>query len=150
MQFRNCLIGSIALAGCLSAQVTSRLTGSVIDPTGAVVPGATVEVFLPGGAKPLLTATTTGDGLFAFTGVSANTYDVVVSVAGFRKHTDRGVVLTAGVETALPAIKLEVGSTTDTVEVKESAAIVQTTNSEVAQNMSRAQIKELRFSTAAH
>ena len=92
-----------------------------------------MDVYLPGGAKPLLTAAATGDGLFAFTGVGAGTYDVVVSAPGFRKHTDRGVVLTAGVETALPAIKLEVGSLTDTVEVTETATIVQTTNAEVAQ-----------------
>ena len=102
-----------------------------------------MEVYLPGGAKPLLTTPATSDGLFAFTGVGAGTYDVVVSAPGFRKHTDRGVVLTAGVETALPAIKLEVGSLTDTVEVTESATIVQTTNSEVASNMSRSQIKDL-------
>jgi hypothetical protein len=100
-------------------------------------------VFLPGGAKPLLTTAATSDGLFAFSGVSAGTYDVVVSAAGFRKSTNRGVVLTAGAETALPAIKLEIGSTTESVEVTESATIVQTTNAEVAQNMSRAQIKDL-------
>ena len=86
-----------------------------------------VEVYLPGGAKPLLTAPATSDGLFVFTGVGAGTYDVVVSAPGFRKHTDRGVVLTAGEETAPLAIKLEVGSLTDTVEVTESATIVQTT-----------------------
>src|SRR6266566_1275311 len=53
MRFRNCFIGALALASCLSAQVTSRLTGSVIDPSGSVVPGAVVEVYLPGGANPL-------------------------------------------------------------------------------------------------
>jgi len=143
MRFPHCLIGALAFASCLSAQVTARLTGSVIDPSGSSVPNAQVEVFMPGGAKPLLTAVATGDGLFAFTGVSAGTYDVTVSAPGFRKHTDRGVILTAGVETALSAIKLEVGSTTDTVEVSESAAVVQTTNAEVASSMSRAQIKDL-------
>ena len=142
MRFQKCLIGVLALANCLSAQITSRLTGAVVDPTGSAVPAAVVEVYLPGGTKPLLTAPATGDGLFAFTGVGAGTYDVVVSAPGFRKHTDRGVVLTAGEETPL-AIKLEVGSATDSVEVTESATIVQTTNSEVASNMSRSQIKDL-------
>jgi hypothetical protein len=140
--FQNCLIGALVFASCLFAQITSRLTGAIVDPTGASVPGAVVEVYLPGGAKPLLTAPATGDGLFAFTGVGAGIYDVVVSAPGFRKHADRGVVLTAGEETPL-AIKLEVGSATDSVEVTESATIVQTTNSEVASNMSRSQIKDL-------
>jgi hypothetical protein len=140
---RSSIVCALVFTGCLSAQVTSRLTGSVLDPAGAAVPSAVVDVFLPGGAKPLLSSVATGDGIFAFTGVNAGTYDVVVSAPGFRKHTERGVVLTAGVETALPAIKLEIGSTTDTVEVNESATIVQTTNAEVAQNMSRSQIKDL-------
>jgi hypothetical protein len=134
---------ALALAGCLSAQVTARLTGSVIDQSGSAVPAAVVDVYLPGGAKPLLSMPTTADGLFAFSGVAASTYDVVVSAPGFRKHTDRGVVLTAGLETALPAIKLEVGAVTDTVEVNDTAAIVQTTNAEVGVNFSRAQLKDL-------
>jgi hypothetical protein len=66
----------------------------------------------------------------------------VATAPGFRKHTDRGVVLTAGITTPLP-IKLEVGAVTDTVEVTDSATVVQTTNAEVAMNMSRTQIKDL-------
>ena len=132
MRFRNSVLAALVFASCLSAQVTSRLTGSIVDPSGSAVPAAAVDIFLPGGAKPLLSSVTTGDGLFAFTGVSAGIYDVVVSAPGFRKSTNRGVVLTAGVETSLPVIKLEVGSLTDTVEVTESATIVQTTNAEVA------------------
>ena len=143
MRFRAYVIGVLAFAGCLSAQVTSRLTGSVTDPTGAAVPSAMVEVYLPGGVKPLLSVNVTSDGLFAFTGVAAGTYDVVVSAAGFRKHSDRGVVLIAGAETAMPAIKMEVGSVSETVEVSDTASIVQTTNAEVALNLSRTQIKDL-------
>jgi hypothetical protein len=114
----------------------------VVDPSGAVVAGATVDVLLQGGTKPLLSMPTTSDGLFVFTGVPAGNYDVVVTAPGFRKHTDRGVVLTAGIPTPL-TVKLEVGAVTDTVEVTDSATVVQTTNAEVALNMSRTQIKDL-------
>ena len=143
MRFRSSVLAALVFASCLSAQVTSRLTGSIADPSGAAVPNAAVDVFLPGGAKPLLSALTTGDGLFAFTGVAAGAYDVIISAPGFRKSTNRGVVLTAGLETSLPVIKLEVGSLTDTVEVTESATTVQTTNAEVASSMSRSQLKDL-------
>jgi hypothetical protein len=141
MKFRFCLIAS--LVTCLSAQVTSRLTGSVVDPSGSAIPAALVEVYLPGGAKPLLTMPTTGDGLFAFTGVNAGEYDVVVTAPGFRKATQRGVKLDAGTETAMPVIKLEVGATTESVEVKEAALTIQTTNAEVSQSLVRAQLKDL-------
>ena len=66
-------------AGTSSAQVAARLSGSVEDPTGLPVPGATVDVLLPGGAKPILTATTTAEGIFAFIAVPPSTYNLVVS-----------------------------------------------------------------------
>src|SRR5712671_5764529 len=109
--------GAISLALLLIcpafAQVTARLSGSVVDQTGSAVPVATVDVYLPGGAKPILTMNTTAEGLFNFAGVPAGTYDVVITATGFRKHTERGVVLTAASETGMPAIKLEIGSVTD-------------------------------------
>src|SRR5215467_6815387 len=133
----------IAVTLSLPAQVTSRLTGSVVDPTGAAVAGAIVDVQLQGGTKPVASMPTTSDGLFAFTGVAPGTYDVIVTSAGFRKHTDRNVLLTAGAETAMPVIKLEVGSVTESVEVTESTTIVQTTNAEVSVNFNRVQMKDL-------
>ena len=69
MRFRHFIVAALALAGCLFAQVTARLTGSVTDPSGAVVPGAMVEVYLPGGEKPVVSMPATSDGLFSFTGV---------------------------------------------------------------------------------
>src|SRR5690242_6526571 len=141
--FRNFLFVSAFCVFTLTAQVTSRLSGTVVDQTGAAVPAATVDVLLPDGAKPILTTTTTTEGIFAFAGIPAGTYDVAIMAAGFRKSTQRNVVLTAAAETSLPAVRLEVGSTTDTVEVKENALAVQTANAEVSLNISRVQIQDL-------
>jgi hypothetical protein len=133
----------LVFAGLLAAQITSRLTGSVVDTSGLAVPGATVDVFLPGGKQPILSTVTTAEGLFAFTEVSAGTYDVLVSFKGFKKSTERGVVLVAGTEMSLPAVHLEVGNVTDVVEVKETALTVQTTTDEIASTISRSQIQDL-------
>jgi len=89
---------TLVLVSSAAAQVTARLSGSVVDQTGSAVPAATVDVFLPGGAKPILTSNTTQDGLFAFAGIPAGTYDVVITANGFRKHSERGVVLSAATE----------------------------------------------------
>ncbi len=132
----------MASAGILSAQ-TARLSGTVIDQTGAAVPNAVVNVLLPGGAKPILTEKTTADGLFAFTAVASGTYDVEVTAQGFRKHNERGVILTVGQETSLPGIRLEVGSTSETIEVNENKLAVQTSNAELTTSVSREQIKDL-------
>src|SRR5256885_16441562 len=96
------LVLGCAFAAIASAQITARLSGSIVDPSGAVVPGATVDVLLPGGAKPILSQTTTAEGLFAFTAVPAGTYDLSITAAGFRKYAERKIVLSAGAETAPP------------------------------------------------
>lgn len=133
----------LAFAGLSSAQVAARLSGSVVDPTGLVVSGAAVEVFLPAGAKPILSGTTTAEGLFSFIAVPPGTYRVVVTATGFRKATQDNVILEAGAEKSLAPIRLEVGATTETVEVKGSAETIQTTNAEIVTNVSKQQVKDL-------
>ncbi|HXS95675.1 MAG TPA: TonB-dependent receptor [Candidatus Limnocylindrales bacterium] len=133
---------ALALSCAAIAQVNARLTGSVVDPSGAAVPGASVEVFLPGGAKPIQSMSTTADGIFAFTSVPAGQYDVSVTANGFRKAVQRGVTLQAGEETPI-SVKLEVGGTTEVVEVNASTEVVQTTNSEIATNVNRTQVRDL-------
>src|SRR5262245_50923192 len=138
---------SVFLALCLGVslfgQVTARLSGAIVDQTGSAVPSATVDVLLPGGSKPILTMASTPEGIFSFTVIPTGSYDVLITANGFRKFTQRGVVLTPATETAIPSIKLEVGSVTDVVEVKENALTIQTSNSEVASNISRQQIQDL-------
>ncbi len=133
----------MAWAGAASAQVTGRLSGSVSDPSGAAVPGAVVQLLLPDGAQPVLTAATTTEGLFSMIGVPPGAYQVVVEATGFRKHTERGVVIRPGQETPLAAIKLEIGGVAEIVEVSASAVLLQTTNAEVSLSFTREQLKQL-------
>lgn len=146
MRLQRILVSSALLClmfGTLHAQVAGRMSGSIVDPSGAALPGAKLDVMLPGGTRPVLSAETTADGLFNLIGVPAGTYELVVTAQGFRKFTQRDVVITPGNETSLAAIKLEVGGVTDTVEVQGNADQVQTTNSEVSTNFTRTQLQEL-------
>ncbi len=136
-------VATLASTLWLQAQVTSRLSGSIVDPSSSAVPSATVDLLLPGGTKPIMTTISTTDGLFAFTGVPAGTYDVAITMKGFRKYTEHGVVLAAGTEVALPVIRLEIGSTGEVVEVTETKQEVQTTNAEIATSVTRSQVKDL-------
>jgi hypothetical protein len=147
MRFRTMVAIAVLLACSLSgplwAQATGRLSGLVEDATKAVIPGATVSLVISGGTEPVLTAVTTDSGLFRMIGVPAGTYDVIIEATGFRKLTHRGVVVTPGQETAMNAIKMEVGGTSETVEVVASALAVQTTTAEIAVTITNSQVQAL-------
>ena len=89
----------------------------MVDQTGAAIPGATVNVYIPGGKEPVLSATTNEAGLFSFVAIRPDTYDVSVESKGFTKAMLRQVKVAPIQETGLAPIKLEVQSATTSVEV---------------------------------
>ena len=126
-----------------SAQFSGRVTGSVMDATGAVVPNADVELYLAGGKRALLITQTSGDGLFNFIGVRPAYYDLTVQSKGFLKTTLRGISVDPARETSIPPIRLEVAATTQTVEVNAEAQGVDAASAEVAETISTEQIRNL-------
>jgi Carboxypeptidase regulatory-like domain/TonB dependent receptor-like, beta-barrel len=131
------------LAGSAPAQVTGRLTGSVSDSTGAAIPGAVVDLLLAGGSKPVLTTVTTPEGLFSFTNVRPESYDLSVSSQGFLKYSLRGVKIDPARETSLPKIQLELATVTQSVDVTADVQTVQTSNAEVATTVTNEQVRRL-------
>jgi hypothetical protein len=125
------------------AQFSGRVTGAVVDSSGAAVPGATVDLILTGGKKALLSATTSADGLYHFIGVRPADYDVTVQAKGFVTATVRGVAVDAAREVSLAVIKLAVASVSTTVEVAAEGENVQTTTAEVTGTVSMEEIRSL-------
>jgi len=132
-----------ALAGTLSGQVTGRATGSVLDPSGSAVPDAAVNLLLPGGSRPVLTAVTTSEGLFHLTGVPPGFYDLVVEARGFSKYVLRGIKVEPGRETALLPARLTIPPVAEVVKVTTSAESVQTENPEVSTTVTSEQVRKL-------
>ena len=120
------------MAGSCLAQVTGRISGSVTDSSGAAIPNATVNLLLPGGAKPVLATVTTPEGLFSFTNVRPIAYDLTVESKGFLKYTLRGLKVDPARETSLPRVQLELAAVTQSVDVTADVQTVQTSNAEVA------------------
>lgn len=131
------------LAGVVSAQVSGRLSGTVVDATGAVVPDAEVQLFLPGGKAAVLEGSTTKEGIFSFIGVRPGTYQVRVDAKGFVSASLPGVAIDPIQETSLPPIRLEVASVTQSVEVTATAQGVQTSNAEISSTISTTQVNKL-------
>ena len=120
---RNWRIGAAVLAvlSCLfgahmsSAQSSGTIEGTVKDPSGAAVGGATVEIsYAVSGYQR--TATTSSDGSFRFTNIPFNTYHMVISASGFASAT-QDVDVRSGVPVSVSiGLKLGTASTSVTVE----------------------------------
>jgi hypothetical protein len=133
----------VLLSGSCFAQVTGRIAGSVTDSSGAAVPDAVVNLLLAGGAKPVLTTVTTPEGLYSFTNVRPESYDMSVDAKGFLKYTLRGVRVDPARETSLPKVQLELSAVKQSVDVTADVQTVQTSNAEVATTVTNEQVRRL-------
>src|SRR6185369_4213137 len=133
----------VLLSGSCFAQVTGRIAGSVTDSSGAAVPDAVVNLLLAGGAKPVLTTVTTPEGLYSFTNVRPESYDMSVEAKGFLKYTLRGVRVDPARETSLPKVQLELSAVKQSVDVTADVQTVQTSNAEVATTVTNEQVRRL-------
>src|SRR5579872_4896624 len=99
----RCIFALVSLCCFSSAvygQFSGRVTGTVVDATGAVVPGADVQLSLNGGSKALLTTKTSTDGIYHFIGVRPSYYDLTVEAKGFVKTTLRNISVDPAIETS--------------------------------------------------
>ncbi len=108
----------VAIGGSLNmlqAQgLTGQISGTVTDSGGGVLPGATVVIKNAG--TNLTRETVTGaDGAFLFPDLLAGTYDITVTVAGFKTYEQSGIRLASTERVGLRAIALEVGGVSETV-----------------------------------
>src|SRR5215207_8111440 len=106
----------LVLGAAASAQTTlGRLVGSVLDGSGAVLPGATVT--LTNQQTNQLQTVTTGDtGAFVFPQVPVGTYKVQITLEGFKSRSYTDLIVNVGQEYSLTA-KLELGTISETVTV---------------------------------
>src|SRR5262245_24819841 len=89
------LFMAFALANAGYAQrTTATFAGIVLDPTGAVLPGVSVELTNEG-TSAVTTQVTTETGEFLFNFVPAGTYTLKISLPGFKTYDSRGVPLGA-------------------------------------------------------
>lgn len=144
-RFRSfALISAVFVAAfALEAQVTSTVTGSVIDPSGAAVPEATISLRIAGTATAAFTTKTNASGVFTIVSVTPNTYDLIVEAGGFLTSIVNGLEVSPGRTIDTAAVKLTIGGTAQTVEVTEAINTVQTTSSEVSTTITKSQIQEL-------
>ena len=109
--------------------LSGQIGGSLIDGSNGAIPGATVTVR---NTATAVTRETVSDaqGLYVFTNLVAGTYDLQVTLTGFRTYAQKGLVLTATERLAVPPITLEAGGVEEVVTVEASALRAQTQSGE--------------------
>ena len=126
--FLHAFLLLLAAACAAFAQGTaSRVTGTVTDPAGAVVEGATVSL-TNDGTGVTFTTTTTDAGTYVFDSVQVGLYTVAVEMQGFKKFVSSGNQVNVN-QPATVDVALEVGGLADVVTVEASAERVQTSSS---------------------
>ena len=111
---------ALGVMGVASAQeTTGTITGRIVDAQGLAVPGVSVTVTGPQGAR---TVTTDADGRFNAPLLIPGTYTVRAELAGFRAAEARNVNVVLG-STTTANLSLQVGAVTETVEVTAAATV---------------------------
>src|SRR5438270_4608923 len=114
----------LAAAGLWAQGVEATLKGRVTDSSGAVVPGAKVDVRNTG--TNLVTSTVTDSaGQYTVPFLQPGTYAVTMEAAGFKKVVREGVSLTVGGTVALD-MTLEVGAVTEQLTIVGDALVLET------------------------
>ena len=136
---------SLVLAASTFGQTQATaadLSGTVTDPNGAVVAGATVTA-RNSDTGITRSVTSDGDGHYAIVGLPPGQYDVSAEAATFKKVVISGVRLTVG-QAAELTIKLELGATNVTVNVSaDDVQLVEPTRSSVANTIDQQRIQNL-------
>ncbi len=113
------LPAGVGILGAQTSLTNGNVTGTVTDPTGAAVPGATVTL-TDESTHSVLTTTTNTSGLYLFQNVNIGTYTLSVEKAGFRKEVVPHQLVSTGTNLTLN-LTLQIGATSETVEVREVA-----------------------------
>jgi hypothetical protein len=146
VKLRNLFFPGLALVlllgiGQLFAQSTGSIRGTVTDPTGAIIPDASVTVTNTQTAQSRSTQTTSS-GVFVFPDLPIGSYALEVSKPGFNSQKREGTQLLTGQTIGLD-ITLNVGSQTESVSVQADTQQIQTTTSSVAQTIDEKQMQDL-------
>jgi len=122
------------------AQNNGTLTGVISDPTGAVVPHASVEVKnTETGA--VYQAGTSATGNYAFS-LPRGTYELSVTVAGFKRYTRQNLELPVA-NTVRWDVKLDLGPASESVTITDTTPLLKTEGGDASHNVASDQANNL-------
>ncbi len=140
------LLAFLAVAGLLAVSAPAQVTtatiyGRVLDPSGAVIPGAAVRAANEAtGLEKIAESNERGEFVVAY--IPVGPYTITIEADGFNTRVQSGVNLSSG-QTADLSFVLEIGATTELVEVSADAPLLNTTSAEQDISLSSDQVDHL-------
>lgn len=112
-----------------SQATDANLVGAILDPTGAAVPGANVELEnVATGAK--FTTTSDNNGQYRFNNVQVGRYSITATAKGFNAASLKNVDLQLN-KTATANLTVQVGTVATTLDVTDASVLIDTTTAQI-------------------
>jgi carboxypeptidase family protein len=122
-------------------QSSTSVRGTVTDPSGGAVVGATVVLSNPD-SKVERTVATGGQGEYQFLFLPPGTYDLTVSATGFAKYEQTGLQLLVNTPTTAN-VQLKLGGTAQSVQVTSEAPLLNMVDASLGNPFSETQVKQI-------
>ena len=144
---RSVFAGLVLLGAALTlpGQSVSSLRGTVVDAQGAVIPEALITLTNNGTGSTRETLTD-ASGAYQFLQMPPGDYTLSAVKVGFSTTTQKGVALLVNTPAAAD-LKMEVGKTTETVNVSAEAQTLNTVDASVGNTFNQTQIRQLPLDT---
>jgi hypothetical protein len=138
----SCLC-ALVVSGTFGQGDRGTITGTVTDPSGAVVAGAKVTAE-NADTHNILKTVTTVTGNFTLDQVPVGTWDVTVDAAGFKKFTSLKNTIEVA-QTIRVDAGLQVGANGETVSVQAGAVAIRTEDADITSTVGNQLFVEFRF-----
>lgn len=123
------------------ASNAGTVTGSVVDPQGALIPGTTITL-KDTATESARTTITNKDGQFVLSNVQPGTYNVTAAKSGFATDNIADLIVSVGTQTTAN-FKMAVGAESTTIEVQASNADLQTMNATTGVTVDASMVESL-------
>src|SRR5262245_31034366 len=130
-------------AGAAAQLTTGTIAGTVKDAQGGVIPGATVTLTSETQNTTSAPVVTNSVGDFVFVNLRADTYTVEVTMPSFRTLRRAGIPVSPGQRVGIGTLVIEVGGTTEVVDVKGEAPVIQASSGERSFTVDTAAVQNL-------
>jgi outer membrane receptor protein involved in Fe transport len=139
----------LSVAPAMAQATTGTLRGTVVDPNGGVVVGATVTAKNEATGSTSQPTTTNNEGVYEFASLPPGPYTVTVEASGFKRSVNTGVQVKIGIVNPFDA-KLEAGNVAETVTVTANTEeVVQRDQSQISTTVDTRKVEELPSNAAA-